>query len=164
MISNFDRILVVGLAMVLVAGCSKENPITKVVNNPPKVSRTDLSETETAVSTSAEDDSENDIRALRAKQREKYKTTGELEDPVRLEADGEVIDIAVVQAGPSGTGAAHAGPTIADIDGDGDDDLLVGDFPGHFWLFENETDDKDPRYTSRGYLQAGREAAKTPVY
>lgn len=164
MVSNFGRMLVVGLAMVVVAGCSKEQPSPKVVSDPPKVSKTDSSENETVESKSAEADSEIDIKALRAEQREKYMTTGELEDPVRLEADGKVIDIAIVQAGPSGSGIAHAGPAIADIDDDGDNDLLVGDFPGYFWLFENDADDKQPRYVSKGKLQAGGEAAKTPVY
>ena len=59
---------------------------------------------------------------------------------------------------------AHAGPWIADIDGDGDRDLLVGDFPGYFWLFDNTGTDQAPVYTSKGKLTAGGEDAKTPVY
>lgn len=78
--------------------------------------------------------------------------------PVRLEADDKPIDIGTLSS------IAHAGPAIADVDGDGDRDLLVGDFPGYFWLFENEGTDAHPRYTSKGKLQAGTEAAKTPVY
>jgi hypothetical protein len=42
--------------------------------------------------------------------------------------------------------------------------MLVGDIPGFFWLFENIRDDIQPEYTSRGKLEAGGEAAKTPVY
>jgi hypothetical protein len=53
---------------------------------------------------------------------------------------------------------------VADIDGDGDRDVLVGDFPGYFWLFDNTGTDKQPVYTAKGKFMAGRHAAKTPVY
>jgi hypothetical protein len=78
--------------------------------------------------------------------------------PTRLAADGKPIQIGALSK------IAHAGPVIADVDGDGDRDLLVGDFPGYFWYFENTGDDKQPVYTSKGKLQAGGTAAKTPVY
>ena len=86
------------------------------------------------------------------------RTAPELSDPVRLEADGKLIDIGQLSS------IAHAGPSVADVDGDGDRDLLVGDFPGYFWLFENQGTDDAPQYVGRGQLQAGGEAAKTPVY
>ena len=82
----------------------------------------------------------------------------DLAAPIRIEADGRPIDIGKLSS------IAHAGPWIADVDCDGDRDLLVGDFPGYFWLFENEGTDKSPKYTSKGKLQAGEDAAKTPVY
>jgi hypothetical protein len=78
--------------------------------------------------------------------------------PVRLEADGKPIDIGKLSR------YAHAGPWVADIDGDGDRDVLVGDFPGYFWLFDNTGTDKQPVYTAKGRFMAGRHAAKTPVY
>ncbi|MBL8899002.1 MAG: hypothetical protein JNM84_15285 [Planctomycetes bacterium] len=78
--------------------------------------------------------------------------------PVRLEADGKPIDIGALSE------YAHAGPAHADVDGDGDRDLLVGDFPGYFWFFENAGDDRAPRFLSRGQLEAGGQKAKTPVY
>jgi hypothetical protein len=81
-----------------------------------------------------------------------------LAPPVRLEADGLPIDIGAL------SNIAHAGPWLGDLDGDGDRDLLVGDFPGNFWRFENLGNDRAPRFTSRGKLQAGGKDAKTPVY
>ena len=50
-------------------------------------------------------------------------------DPVRLQADGAPIEIGRLSS------IAHAGPWLGDFTGDGVRDLLVGDFPGYFWLF-----------------------------
>lgn len=92
------------------------------------------------------------------------RTSVELADPVRLtHTDANTgnpvpIDIGLL------SNIAHAGPTIADIDGDGDRDLLVGDFPGNFWHFDNRGTEQNPVYVSLGQLQAGGVAAKTPVY
>jgi hypothetical protein len=85
-------------------------------------------------------------------------TAQELLPPVRLEADGKPIDIGTLSR------FAHAGPCLADVDGDGDRDLLVGDFPGNFWHFENTGSDREPVYAGRGKLNAGGADAKVPVY
>jgi hypothetical protein len=82
----------------------------------------------------------------------------ELAAPVRVEADGAPIDIGSLSE------IAHAGPWLGDYDGDGDRDLLVGDFPGYFWRFDNTGSDKAPKLKSKGKLQAGGTDAKTPVY
>lgn len=82
----------------------------------------------------------------------------ELRAPIALEADGRPIDIGALSQ------FAHAGPWLADVDLDGDRDLLVGDFPGYFWFFQNSGTESKPLYTSKGKLQAGGEDAKTPVY
>jgi hypothetical protein len=81
-----------------------------------------------------------------------------LAEPVRLEADGAPIEIGAL------SNIAHAGPWLGDFTGDGIRDLLVGDFPGYFWLFENKGSDQAPKFTSKGKLQAGGTDAKTPVY
>ena len=95
---------------------------------------------------------------VRAEEAEAVGLSDELHTPIRLHADGAPIDIGSLSS------IAHAGPCVADVDGDGDRDLLVGDFPGFFWLFDNTGDDKNPVYTSVGQLQAGNTPAKTPVY
>lgn len=82
----------------------------------------------------------------------------ELEEPYRLQADGAIIDLGKLSS------FAHAGPSWGDVDGDGDNDLLVGDFPGFFWLFENTGTNSDPKLTAKGKLKAGGEDARTPVY
>ena len=100
----------------------------------------------------------DEIKAQDLFQVAEVRTSPDLSAPVRLKADGEPIDIGKLSS------IAHAGPWIADVDGDGDRDLLVGDFPGYFWFFENTGSDKTPAYTSKGKLQAGGQDAKTPVY
>ena len=59
----------------------------------------------------------------------------ELLAPVRLEADGKPID----------TDVGHAAPFVGDFDGDGVQDLLVGQFgEGILWVFRNTGTDAKP--------------------
>jgi hypothetical protein len=85
-------------------------------------------------------------------------TKEELAPPVRLTADGAPIDLGKLSK------YAHAGPCVADVDGDGKRDLLVGDFPGAFWLFVNTGSNAKPAYKAGKKLSAGGGEAKVPVY
>lgn len=76
--------------------------------------------------------------------------------PVRLKADGEFID--------TGEAWGHSGPWVADVDGDGLRDLIVGDFSGQFRVYKNTGGDNEPKYAKCEYLKAGGEIAKVPIY
>lgn len=76
--------------------------------------------------------------------------------PVRLQAADGFID-----SGPSG---GHSGPWLADVDGDGVKDLVVGDMSGFFRFYRNEGTDRQPRYAKPVNLQAGGKDAKVTVY
>ena len=69
-----------------------------------------------------------------------------LAKPVRLIADGVPID--------TGEHIAHSGPLLADYDGDGKQDLLVGNFRGHVQLYKNVGSNQEPKFTSDGLLKA----------
>ena len=81
---------------------------------------------------------------------------GPFHPPVRLAADGGVID-----AGPVW---GHASPWVADADGDGIRDLVVGDFSGLFRVYRNAGTDREPRYEKAVNLKAGGVDAKVPIY
>jgi hypothetical protein len=76
--------------------------------------------------------------------------------PVRLATADGIID--------SGPAWGHCGPWVADVDGDGVRDLVVGDFSGLFRFYHNEGTDAKPRYDKAVNLQAGGEDAKVPIY
>lgn len=82
----------------------------------------------------------------------------ELLAPVRIEADGLPIDTGTLSE------HAHAAPALGDVDGDGDRDLLVGDFDGHFWFFENRGSDARPDYTNRGMLRVDGKPRGEPLH
>ena len=65
-------------------------------------------------------------------------------DPVILQADGSDIDVGVI-----------AEPFMVDWDGDGLNDLLVGQFsPGKVSFYKNIGSNTDPVFTFSNYLQA----------
>ena len=81
---------------------------------------------------------------------------GDLRPPVRLKVGDRFID--------AGDVWGHAGPTVADVDGDGLRDLVVGDFSGKFRFFRNVGSNRQPRYDKQDYIQAGGQIAEVRVY
>lgn len=80
----------------------------------------------------------------------------ELAPPVRLQADGEVID--------TGKAWGHSSPCVEDLDGDGLKDLLLGDFSGTFQVYRNVGRAGAPEFAKAGKLQAGGVDAKVNIY
>jgi hypothetical protein len=77
-----------------------------------------------------------------------------LSAPQRLKAGEEWID--------TGKEIAHAGPQLHDVDGDGLQDLVVGNFAGHFQVYRNVGTRTAPAFESRGRLKAAGVEAKVP--
>jgi hypothetical protein len=78
----------------------------------------------------------------------------ELAPPVRIEAAGKPIDTAI----------GHAHPLVADFDGDGVNDLLVGQFgDGILWIYRNEGTHAAPRLAEGVRFQAGGETGRVPT-
>ncbi len=68
--------------------------------------------------------------------------------PPRIQCDGKDIDIKV----------GHLVPTVADMNGDGMKDLVVGQFsPGNIRLYLNEGSDAGPVFKTFSVLKAGGE-------
>ncbi len=74
--------------------------------------------------------------------------------PVRLEAGGAPIDM--------GGCIGCAGPHLLDLDEDGLQDLLVGDFVGHMHVFRNTTSNESPVYAPGRMLEANGEVIEIP--
>jgi hypothetical protein len=78
----------------------------------------------------------------------------EFEPPVRLEAAGNVID----------TDVGHAAPSVADFDGDGVRDLLVGQFgDGILWIYRNLGTNESPKLAAGKKFKEGREDGRVPT-
>jgi hypothetical protein len=85
----------------------------------------------------------------------------ELETPTRLESGGKPIDVL----------GGHAAPCVADFDGDGVRDLLVGQFVGEgsnpfqaaMRCYRNAGTDRSPRFEGFAYLDGGGSRAWVPT-
>ncbi len=77
----------------------------------------------------------------------------DLADPVRILADGKPID----------TDVGHAAPFVCDFDGDGVQDLLVGQFgQGQLWIYRNEGTNQAPKLAAGTLFKQGKEGSTVP--
>lgn len=82
------------------------------------------------------------------------KATGELLAPVRLQAAGKPIDTAI----------GHAAPFVGDFDGDGINDLLVGQFgDGLLWIYRNVGSNADPKLAAGVQFKNGKADGRVPT-
>jgi hypothetical protein len=78
----------------------------------------------------------------------------ELAPPVRLEAGGKPID----------TDVGHAAPFVTDFDGDGLQDLLVGQFgKGILWIYTNQGTKTKPKLAEGVKFKDGAEDGTVPT-
>src|SRR5262245_24005168 len=78
----------------------------------------------------------------------------DLEPPVRLQAAGKIIDTAV----------GHAAPFVGDFDGDGVNDLLVGQFgEGILWVYRNTGTNDRPKLAPGVKFKEGKPDGRVPT-
>lgn len=78
----------------------------------------------------------------------------EFEPPIHVLADGKPLDV---------ERSGHAAPFVGDLDGDGRDDLLVGQYgDGVLRLYRNLGERRKPKFEHFEWFQAGGELGKVP--
>lgn len=78
----------------------------------------------------------------------------EFETPIRIVAAGKPID----------TDIGHAAPFVGDFDGDGVNDLLVGQFgDGILWIYRNEGTNAEPKFAAGAKFKDGNEDGRVPT-
>jgi hypothetical protein len=78
----------------------------------------------------------------------------ELANPIRLSAKDGVVD----------TEVGHAAPYVFDWDGDGNRDLLVGQFgDGKLKIFRNAGNNQKPEYEAPTFFQAEGQVVSVPT-
>ncbi len=79
----------------------------------------------------------------------------EIEPPVHIQTAGRPINV---------ERQGHAAPFVADFDGDGVNDLLVGQFSeGRLRIYRNTGTNRRPNFNGYSWFQAGGQLAAVPV-